>query len=109
MKNKKKTTKTNPLQSITEHPEQIKHESREKMGRNGKETEPMNPMKNNRANLEIEAKKGEKHTSTNRGREPTQGDDRTPAQTDPKPSHKPPPDQPAANRPSSSLQEKMRE
>ena len=69
----------NPLQSIAEHPEQRKHESREKMGRNDKKTEPMNPTKNNRANLEIEAKKGEKHTSTNRGREPTQGNDRNQA------------------------------
>ena len=57
MKNNKKPTKTNPLQSITEHPEQRKHESREKMGRNDKETEPMNPLKNNQANPEIEAKK----------------------------------------------------
>jgi hypothetical protein len=60
MKNQKNPTKTNRLQSINEHPEQRKHESREKMGRNGKETEPMNPLKNNRANAEIEVKNGAK-------------------------------------------------
>ena len=90
--NNEKKNQNEPNKSITEHPDQKKHESREKMEKD-KETEPMNPMKTNRANPENWRKKGAKSIpdrTTNWTSKPTQENGQTPAQIDPKPSHKPP-------------------